>query len=75
MLRAGAVTLEQLQSVVPSIQLAGEGSGELRKSPGTRHRHYSPLARVRLIEHPNEVGVERAEGAYIGLEDSTKRRV
>jgi L-threonylcarbamoyladenylate synthase len=49
-LRAGAITAEELHDVCPDVRHASETSheNELRKSPGTRHRHYQPTAMVLL---------------------------
>jgi L-threonylcarbamoyladenylate synthase len=65
-LRAGAITLEHLQTVVPETRLAEHGSSEIPKSPGLKHRHYSPKAKVMLIENLSET-IPAAENAYIGL--------
>jgi len=56
-LRPGAITREMLADVIGSVEQAPSGE-ELRRSPGTRHRHYSPRARVVLIEHesPESIG-------------------
>ncbi len=66
-LRAGAITIEQLRSVVPDILLADHQSAAAPRSPGMKYRHYSPHARVRLCQTPTDLEpVERA--AYIGLD-------
>lgn len=57
-LRPGWITLEALGKVIGPICLA-TSSEELRRSPGTRHRHYSPRARVVLIEHGSIELIER----------------
>jgi L-threonylcarbamoyladenylate synthase len=49
LLRPGWVTRELLTEIVGPISDASSVE-ELRRSPGTRHRHYSPRARVILIE-------------------------
>jgi L-threonylcarbamoyladenylate synthase len=49
-LRAGAVTLEDLQKQVPETRLYKSEKGEKPKSPGLKHRHYSPKAKVRLVQ-------------------------
>lgn len=68
-LRAGAVTLEQLQAVVSITRLeVPDGSGVVR-SPGTHHRHYSPQARVSLIDDPR-LADDGPAAAYIGLDPS-----
>jgi L-threonylcarbamoyladenylate synthase len=46
LLRLGAVSLQELQCVVPSTRLANGGSDEPARSPGLRHKHYSPAAKV-----------------------------
>lgn len=48
-LRPGWVTPEKLARVIGEVGQA-RASRQLRRSPGTRHRHYSPRARVVLIE-------------------------
>ena len=67
-LRAGSIAAEEIARVV-EVGSSAEPSQVLR-SPGTRHRHYQPEARVILIEHPD--AVEQAAGTgYIGLARST----
>jgi L-threonylcarbamoyladenylate synthase len=68
-LRAGAVTLEELQTVIPQTRLYRPAEGERPKSPGLKHRHYSPRARVFLIE---SVGGQKGRidnAAFIGLRE------
>ncbi|HEX8249693.1 MAG TPA: L-threonylcarbamoyladenylate synthase [Pyrinomonadaceae bacterium] len=48
-LRAGAVTLEDLQKIVPETRAYQVKENEAAKSPGLKHRHYSPRARVILV--------------------------
>jgi len=48
-LRPGWVTAEILNDVIGPIGLSGSEE-LLKRSPGTRHRHYSPRARLILIE-------------------------
>ncbi len=67
MLRAGAVTLEQLQEVLPETVMAEPDSEFLVRSPGSRYKHYAPDAKVTLVNHPNEA-LQNRETAYIGLE-------
>ena len=66
-LRAGAVTLEELQKVIPQTQSSTGTGGGLHKSPGTQHRHYAPLAKVILTTFP-QYTVPMNSSAYIGLE-------
>lgn len=67
LLRAGAVSLEELRDVVAeTVVLDIADSVEIR-SPGLRHKHYSPHARVVIIE--NDASVEDiSEAAYIGID-------
>ncbi len=75
-LREGAVHLEQLRAVVPSVRTAagGERHGPAR-SPGLKYRHYAPRPRVILVDGPRDVPVsEAARAAYIGIEARGFRR-
>lgn len=63
-LRAGVLTVEALQAVLPEIRT---GEGVPARSPGTRYRHYAPHARVRLIDDPSTL-TPRADAAYLGLD-------
>lgn len=66
-LRTGAITLEQLQAVVPETQLYQVKENEAVRSPGLKHRHYSPRATVRLVRSGEwEVRSEKSS-AFIGL--------
>ncbi len=64
-LRSGAVTLEDLQQVVPETTIYKISENEPAKSPGLRHRHYSPKARVILISNFKFQISNRS--AFIGL--------
>ena len=59
-LRLGAITLGQLQSLVPETVLGT--AADDHRSPGTRHAHYQPRARVIIGTSPPDA--ERA--AFIG---------
>ncbi len=48
-LRSGAISLEDLQKIVPQTQIYQVRENEIVRSPGLKHRHYSPKARVILI--------------------------
>lgn len=65
-LRAGAVTLEALRAVVPSVGGTAPTATH-RRSPGTRHRHYAPEAQVLLVDDPHDAVAGPAH-AYVGLE-------
>lgn len=72
LLRAGAVTLEALQAVTPSI-VADSTTPEQHtpRSPGLKYAHYAPTARIVTIRcdrsTPFLQGI--ASAAYIGLSD------
>ena len=65
-LRSGAITLEQLQEIIPETQIYKLQKNETPKSPGLKHRHYSPQAKVVLVEN-GMWKVESSEAAFIGL--------
>jgi L-threonylcarbamoyladenylate synthase len=64
-LRAGAVTLEQIRAVVPDAYALSPDANAPTRSPGLRHKHYAPQARVVLVKEPPQV--VDAIAAYIGL--------
>jgi L-threonylcarbamoyladenylate synthase len=66
-LRAGAVALEELQAVVPETQIYHAKTGEAVKSPGLKHRHYSPRARVILIRDSEFLIPNSGLRAFVGL--------
>ncbi|MEY4167795.1 MAG: hypothetical protein RIR52_1619 [Acidobacteriota bacterium] len=66
-LRAGAITVENLRRVIPGIRTADRHHPEAPKSPGMKYRHYSPAARVQLCHTPAAIyPLDRS--AYIGLD-------
>ncbi len=65
-LRAGAVTLEELSEVIPQTKLSSEADLAVPKSPGMKHRHYAPKAKVVLAPFP-QYTVPTNSSAYIGL--------
>ena len=66
-LRAGAVTLEELLKVIPQTEVSNEADTSNPKSPGMKHRHYAPKAKVMLTPFP-QYTVPLNSSAYIGLE-------
>ena len=50
-LRSGAISLEQLRKIVPETQIYQVKENEIVRSPGLKHRHYSPRAKVVLISN------------------------
>jgi L-threonylcarbamoyladenylate synthase len=65
-LRTGSVTLEQLREVVANTQLYALQKDEVAKSPGLKHRHYSPRAKV-VLQIPNSKFQISNSVAYIGI--------
>jgi L-threonylcarbamoyladenylate synthase len=64
-LRAGAVSLEELRRIVPETEIYHVKTGEAVKSPGLKHRHYSPRARVVLTQN-SKFKIQNSS-AFIGL--------
>lgn len=65
-LRSGAVSLEDLQRIVPETEVYQLKKGEAAKSPGLKHRHYSPRALVVLIQD-SRFKIQDSNSAFIGL--------
>ncbi len=68
-LRAGAVTLEQLREVIPETKLKDSKFTSAPKSPGQKYRHYSPQAKVVICNYP-QYTIASEDAAYIGLEST-----
>ncbi len=66
-LRAGAITLEQLRGAIPETELADAQGVGAPKSPGMKYRHYAPRAKVAITLFP-QFTVPADNSAYIGLE-------
>jgi L-threonylcarbamoyladenylate synthase len=66
-LRAGAVTLEQLRRVIPETELSDAEDVSAPKSPGMKYRHYAPRAKVVINSSPQHT-IPADKAAYIGLE-------
>jgi L-threonylcarbamoyladenylate synthase len=66
-LRAGAVTLEDLQKIIPETRLYQIKENEAVRSPGLKHRHYSPRARVVLVPS-SKFQVPSLKSSFIGIE-------
>lgn len=65
-LRLGAVTLDQLRVVVPETAMGI--NEDVPRSPGMKHRHYSPKAAVEIVANIDAI-VETNRAAFIGLND------
>ncbi|WP_412063385.1 L-threonylcarbamoyladenylate synthase [Rubrivirga sp. IMCC45206] len=66
-LRPGAVTLDRLRDLWPGAFATGTNDDARHRSPGTRHRHYAPHARVHLVASA-EASSPDSDAAYIGLD-------
>ena len=73
LLRPGGLSLEDLEAVAGPVLLPERGE-MLRRSPGTRHRHYAPRVPVVLWsareDFPENTSMVRAEGhawGYVGM--------
>ncbi|MFZ9693274.1 MAG: L-threonylcarbamoyladenylate synthase [Candidatus Nanopelagicales bacterium] len=64
-LRPGAITEAMIHSVVSSIQT--ESATDIRVS-GSLEKHYSPYARVRIIDSVDEIGSDIALAGFIANE-------
>lgn len=70
LLRTGAISLEQLQAVVPETIPYVENTVAPR-SPGMKHKHYTPKARVvfyegdQISENAAFIGIGRPRGEFI----------
>lgn len=66
-LRLGAVALEQVREVVPETTMNMSGDDSPR-SPGMKHRHYSPRAAVDIVA--NVAAIPKTDrSAFIGLNE------
>jgi L-threonylcarbamoyladenylate synthase len=66
-LRAGAITLEQLQAVVPATEIAKPNANAPVRSPGLKYKHYAPQARVAIVTDPSAL-FPASDAAFIGLQ-------
>jgi L-threonylcarbamoyladenylate synthase len=68
LLRAGAITLEQLRMVVPDITVnALTNKQEKPKCPGLKYPHYAPKASIVLCHEDEKITATDSPYAYIGL--------
>ena len=67
LLRPGAISLDELRTVVGNIIVSGGGEEE-RRSPGMRYQHYAPQARVKLVS-PADVIHDSIGAAFIGIHE------
>ena len=65
-LRSGAITLEDLRGIVPATEIYTIKENEIARSPGLKHKHYSPRAKVILMYSSDEIRDAESK-AFIGL--------
>jgi L-threonylcarbamoyladenylate synthase len=69
LLRKGAVSIDELRSIIPSIEaLESDDVVSARRSPGLRHKHYAPKALIVLVEMGNKFNTN-STAAFIGLHE------
>ena len=73
-LRSGSVSIEQLRVIAPETQVYKHDEVGVPKSPGLRHRHYSPRAKVvvgylKSETSDLEIGLRESSRAYIGMSE------
>ena len=66
-LRSGAVSLEDLQKIVPETRIYKAAKNEIARSPGLKHRHYSPRAKVIKVQSSKFKVQSIKTSAFIGL--------
>lgn len=66
-LRPGAITRRMIEAVVPGTRYAGHKERAEGRSPGLRHRHYAPQARVVLAAWPKAPVQAMGRAAWIGI--------
>ena len=67
-LRVGAVSLEDLQKIVPETEIYQAEKTENLPSPGLKYRHYSPRAKV-VLTNPQFAVPNPQAAAFIGLDE------
>ncbi|MBI4427740.1 MAG: threonylcarbamoyl-AMP synthase [Ignavibacteriales bacterium] len=65
-LRQGGLTKEHIEKVIGRVRTTN-ARGLLKRSPGTRHRHYAPKARLVIIRSAAEITFPVESGKRVGL--------
>lgn len=65
-LRLGSIGLADIQSVTPGAVLSTASEQAVPRSPGLKHKHYSPSATVKIIDDVSTLPAE-SRAAFIGL--------
>lgn len=66
-LRSGAIGVEEIRGIVPETEVFVGDVQDAAASPGMRHKHYSPRAKVVIVRDASEAA-EQGRSAFIGFE-------
>ncbi len=69
LLRAGGVSKEEIEATLGEKVFAPQTESEVRRSPGTRYRHYAPLVPLFLVEQDEEIA-ESKKWFWIGTKNA-----
>ncbi|MBC7901295.1 MAG: threonylcarbamoyl-AMP synthase [Saprospiraceae bacterium] len=75
LLRFGSISLAMLRSIVPETRTYHAEVNEAPRSPGLKHRHYAPNAKVVLIDFKSEISnfelqiSDSGRNAFIGIHE------
>jgi len=70
LLRQGAISLEQLRKIVSETVIYEPSDTAAPRSPGLKHKHYSPRAKIALVDHKFEISdLKFDKAAYIGMSE------
>jgi L-threonylcarbamoyladenylate synthase len=67
LLRKGAISLDELRDVIPEIGFAVTSGKESPRSPGLKHKHYSPRAEVVMVAARGFFHSKDEDIGFIGL--------
>lgn len=65
-LRTGALALEEIRKVVPNIEIYHVSVVEKPRSPGLKHKHYSPAAKIFIVSKEKVLTTQNGRNAFIG---------
>lgn len=69
-LRPGIISIEDLRKVFPDVKIYKSKNVKKPKSPGMKYKHYSPEAKVILIDSEEDlekIEFDKSKAAFIGL--------
>ncbi len=71
-LRSGSISIERLREIVPATTPYAIPDTEAPRSPGLRHKHYAPRAKIIIANNAADFG-NTQWAAYIGLNRPTAK--